>query len=235
MNKLLALAGSENQHEAELAMQRVQEMYARYNLERLEQQKQSQFVSWIQVAKTRKREMWEKILLSLLNEYFFVQVIQSKQFDARDCVEYPSAEIMGTRENVLMAEYVYNFLVQTLESLWQRQRCEQPEWKGSTLRRERRTYLIGVIHGFRARLADRSSTGQSTGPTKNQIHSLVVHSNQELQKHIQRKYPRTRSGRSGTVDLGSESYKKGKTDGSQIRLHRPLAHSDGNRGKLLGS
>lgn len=235
VQKLLALAASENEHEASLAMQRVREMYAKYNLEQIQEQVQAGMVTWVVSLRKRRTEAWETVILSLLSRHFFVRVIHIKQFDAQDCVEYAAAEVMGKRENVLMAEYVFRFLSQTLVALWQKQ---QPSFavrnKGAALRREKRNYYLGVLKGFERQLdvSQEQSLG-SLGISHVETTALVKAIDLELERFVETKYPRTSKKSGSRFDTQSDAYQSGKNDGSKIRLHRPLEHHEGNRGLLL--
>lgn len=222
VEKLLNLATSSNEHEAALAMQRVQELYAKYNLDRLESRRHSGMAYLIINLRKKKIERHLSAIASLLNDFFFVEVVHASLFDAEDLCEYKILELLGTRENVLMAEYVYHFLCNQLRALWNGNR--------SSLRpgmRARNSFYLGVLAGFREKL-ERPTLSQATGVT-----ALTVPDDPELQKYLSYRYPRlVRIGHGRRRHDGS-SFEAGREHGRSLVLHRGIANHDGNRGRLL--
>ncbi len=200
-NKLLALAQSDNEHEAKLAMQRVRELYAKYNLEQIATRKEAKFVSTVLSFKSKRIEGWQSLILVILDRHFFVRTISFSQFDPVDLIQYKAAEILGKKENVLMAEYVYHFLERTVSSLWEKHRKETPTLQGlpsSTLRSEKRHFMIGVLVGFRE-LLDKTNSYQNLDRSEKECVELVALADTELTDFYRRKYPRTATKKGGGI------------------------------------
>lgn len=234
-NKLLALAQSDNEHEAALAMQRVRELYAKYNLDQVEKRREAQFVSWILNFKSKRIEGWQSVILVILDKHFFVRTISFSEFDPTDLVEYKAAEIIGKKENVLMAEYVYQFLERTVNALWEKHLKEKPSLEDlphPTLRSEKRHFMIGVLDGFMDQL-DQTKCYQNLGRSESECKSLVRTADKELNEFYKRKYPRTSTRSGGGFNPDRETYKSGVSEGQKIRLHKPVAGHDGYKGNLL--
>lgn len=236
-NKLLALAQSDNEHEAALAMQRVRELYAKYNLDEVEKRKEANFVSWVLNFRSRRIEGWQSIILVILDKHFFVRTISFNEFDAHDQVEYLAAEIIGKKQNVLMAEYVYRFLERTIHALWEHHLVGKPSLQyvsHPTLRSEKRHFMIGVLDGFMKQLNE-SNGYQGLGRTETDCMSLIKAVDKELDDHYRQKYPRTSTRSSSGFNPDRDTYKSGVTEGKKIRLHKPVSGHDGYFGNLLTS
>lgn len=236
-NKLLALAQSDNEHEAALAMQRVRELYAKYNLDQVEKRKEAQFVSWVFNFKSKRIEGWQSLILVILDKHFFVRTISFSEFDPIDLVQYKAVEIIGKKENVLMAEYVYQFLERTVHALWEKHLNEKSSLEDlphATLRSEKRHFMIGVLDGFMEKL-DQTNGYQNLGRSESECKSLVKTADKELDEFYRRKYPRTSTRSGGGFNPDRETYKSGVSEGQKIRLHKPVTGQDGYRGNLLTS
>ena len=76
--------------------------------------------------KTKRIASWQNLILVILGRHFFVRTITFNEFDPADLVVYKAVEIVGKKENVLMAEYVYQFLENTVHALWEKHLNEKP-------------------------------------------------------------------------------------------------------------
>jgi hypothetical protein len=220
--KLLALAASSNENEASLAMQRVRELYARHNLESA--QRTPDFVACTVTLGKQRFEAHESRIVSLLIEHFFVRALFVDSFDPETLRPVKAFELMGTRENVAMAEYVFHFLRNTLDALWRRHRAAT-----GTPARNRRDYLLGVVAGFKSRLM---AQGAETAATER---ALLRVADQRTEAYYRKRHPRivTRSAGVGLKD--PDAYQKGKDAGARLTLHRGVSEAPASRGRLLGS
>ena len=219
IRKLLALAGSSNQHEAELAMRTAHELMLRYNLDHVDAARDFEVVHLGDPAKRSTRV--EVDVVSLLAELFFVKVIRVPVYLPRAGRHGGAYEIAGTRANVDMACHVYAFLLATAERLWQANRADARVRSG----RDRLAYQSGVIRGFRDKLV-RERTGLArTG--------LVWVGDGKLDQFYRARHPRVVSRRrhvraGGAHDAGREA-------GRRVVLHKPVATAGTGSGtRLLG-
>jgi len=233
--KLLALAESANEHEAALAMQRVRQLYAKYNLERLDARREPAHVYCVIDNKQKRIASDESMIFSILNEHFFVRAIYTSLYDAKDLCAYKVVELHGTRENVLMAEYVYHFLKTRLDSLWRDYR-RRPGKTGLAGAKARRSYRLGVLSGFRDKLAqtpavETTAGAESTSPA--QTKALLALADRQLDEFIAARHPRLSTRKWGSGYGDRDSFAAGKADGRALNLHRGLTHTGGNRGLRL--
>jgi len=241
VRKLLALATSANEHEALLAMNKVRELYAKYNLEQVEASSKSHFAH-LNICHGKKRiESFQYRMVSILVEHFFVKAIYSKLFDPKIGSDHQAVELIGTRENVLMAEYVYHFLLHKSESLVK----DAMKKRQSSSRMERKSFRLGILEGFseKLRLAERSPTpvaarnSSDTGAEVSIISKAMkkFREDGQLEGYMDEIYPRLKSRGVSTQRVNGDAYLAGKTVGREITLNKPIASSGGNLGRLLFS
>lgn len=228
--KLLALAGSSNEHEALIAMQKVQELYAKHRLERLRSNAPAEdALVHLIISRQRKRmEAFESMIFSILGEHFFVRVIFGRQYDAAALEHFQVAELLGTRENVQMAEYVYHFLWNQIHALWrdyQKRHGKPTAYKKS--------YLMGVLSGFRDKLARGAKPAAAEGLDAAACKALVARADRELDEFVARRHPRLTSKSWGGGYSDRSSFNAGVAAGEQLTLRKGISRHDGNRGLLL--
>jgi hypothetical protein len=219
VEKLLALAASTNEHEAALAMQRVREIYDKYNLEQVRSARQATLVYSVITRKKQRMSRPEALIFSILAEHYFVRVVHGTTFEARDGREYAMAELLGTRENVLMAEYVYGFLWAQIHLLWDN---FQARTKASG--RKKSSYLIGVLIGFRDKLR-RSQTEleQTAGrPSSRELTALVAVADREVEQFVKTRHPRLSTTGRTTLRGDEALFRAGRAEGEKLTLHRAV-------------
>lgn len=221
--KLLALAESVNEHEASLAMKRVRELYEKYNFENIRAARQPDLVWTLLCRKKRKTDTIDSMILSILNKHFFVRIIHTSLFDAKDCVEYKAAEVLGSRQNVLMAEYVYHFLRRKTEELTQEYKRAK---KCSAL--NARSYAIGLLTGFMQKLNAEAGEGHTSEET-----ALVKSVDQQLAAYLRSRHPKIANRSFGATYKDSGSYESGRQDGRKISISKGVTQAAGSRGLLL--
>ena len=227
-DKLFSLAASANEHEAQLAMERAQELLIRHNLTPRTTEKG--FISKIiPTGKGSKREGYERGINAILVAHFFVYTITLRGFDAVTGKVQPELDIMGRPENVAMAIHVYNFLRTTANRLWDERASTST---GGKRMRERNSFMVGVIQGFRVKL----NTAQRNVKVEG-IHEALVLIKAETKKieaDIGRcRYPRVCNRRpNGTYD--HDAYEAGKQAGGTIVLSKAVGSSTADKKLLLG-
>jgi len=233
VKKLLSLAQSNNEHEAFHAMKKANEFIEKYNIERIERNRHAQYVYAVINPKKKRIENYQRRICLILQDYFFVEIIYSYLYDAINCETYRTIEILGTRENVLIAEYVYYFLLNQLEMLWKAHKGK----KGNRNSKNKRSYRLGVIEGFRDKLRrmDKKRHHYHSGNPEQTTSALICAQDKMLSQFINRKYPRLLKYRSQAAALDYKTYTEGMSDGKQITIHRGITKNGGFQGKLLSA
>jgi len=207
VRKLLALAASCNQHEAETAMQRAHELMLRHNLDAADATASRTFEVRHVGDPSRRGTQTEASIVSLLTEFFFVRAVRIPVYLPRAGKRGHVYELTGTRANLELALYVHAFLLATADRLWRERRAD-PRVRA----RDRVAYQTGVIRGFQDKLrADRRSLA-GTG--------LIVHPDAALTDFFNRRNPRTRSRRA-RAPTGA-AHLAGREAGARVILHRPI-------------
>ena len=213
VKKLLSLASSSNEHEAFLAMKKVQELYAKYNYIHYSNLDEKKFAHQIYSFSSKKVSLWKKRLVVLLIEHFFVEAFLLNQYNVQKTSEEQCVEIVGLKENVEMAEYVLDFIIKKSEVL-----AHQQKLKG----RFKNSFLYGIIEGFDQKL--RAPQQQELREEKNlTVQALqIFKQDPQLKKYLKNIYPHLQQGRSSRQTFHEKSFQAGQTAGKNIQLHKGI-------------
>jgi hypothetical protein len=205
--KLLALAGSSNEHEAQAATSAAQRLMLKHNIDSLLAGKHASYgFKHLGTASGRIGES-QRLLAGILGDHFFVQVIWVPVWRPLEGKRGSVLEVCGSPDNLELAEYVHAFVMRTADRLWEEYRRE----RASRERSDRQRFLAGVMSGFRDRLErDRKRNGAE---------GLVWKGDAELQGYFRRRHPHIRFTRHA-AHTGSEAYSRGRAAGRELVLHR---------------
>lgn len=219
--KLLALAESQNQHEAEAAMSAAQRLMLKYNLESVASRARLPY-SFRHLGKpTGRVSEAERMLGTILGKHFFVEVIWVPVYRPLEGMRGSVLEVCGTDANLEMAAYVHSFLSHTSERLW----SEHKKANRIKRDRERRTFLAGVMVGFYEKLNESRKTSQQEG--------LVWAGDADLEGYYRKRHPNIQHVRY-TGTRRTEAHAHGRAAGRNIVLHKPVGSGPSGSVKLLG-
>ncbi|CAG35223.1 DUF2786 domain-containing protein [Desulfotalea psychrophila] len=228
VEKLLALAESAEEHEASAAMAKANRLIARYNLQ-LIADKTPQKYDYIQIKVGNKQvPAWIKSITVIIKEHFFVNTIIISQYDAKTDSTFKAVELIGNRENISIAAHVFHFLCARLPLLWNNFQKES-----AVQARERRSYYLGVIRGFKEKMDAGEKSHPFLAETGLTTSALILAQDQELQKFFIQRYPQTKLCRTKATKIYTASYNSGIGVGKKLTVHRPITNSQGNLGHLL--
>jgi hypothetical protein len=205
--KLLALAESPNEHEAQAAMSAAQRLMLKHNIEAAASGTLSSYCFRHLGKATGRISEHERRLALILDDFFFVQVIWVPVWRPLEGRRGSVLEVCGTRDNVELAAYVYDFLMYTADALYRADRKQRSD----RTHQARRKFLAGVMAGFHQRLEQERKRSTSEG--------LVWVGDAELGGYFRRRHPHVRWARHA-VSTGGEAYARGQTAGRSIVLHR---------------
>jgi hypothetical protein len=221
VHKLLALAESDNRHEAEAAAAAAQKLMLRHNLELPASDESDADYSFRHLGRiTGRVTEWERRLGNILRDHFFVDVIWVPAYRIDAQKRGHVMEAIGTRENLDLAAYVYDFLSRTAERLWDAHKVARAI-RGNG---DRRTYYAGVMSGFAQKLATQQRSHEQQG--------LVWVPHAALQRYARKRHPylRTISHRGhGRRD----AFQHGQQAGRELVLHRGFSRGASGETKLL--
>lgn len=227
VKKLLSLADSPNEHEAQAAVNRAHGLLLEYNVDLVQADGERGFAR-VRLGPVKGRHAaWELWLAMLLNEFFFVEVLWARSYDAQRDREGTVLEVYGTATNLELAEYVHGYLTQLLDRLWAAYRAR----RALADSRERMRYCAGVLQGFHGKLAAQqlalASRGEGTA-------ALVWRGDGRLREYYRYHNPRIETRRTGGV-AASEAFHHGLEDGRQVTLrHAVTTRGAGVGGYLTG-
>ncbi len=224
VGRLLALADSDNEHEARSAMSTAHRLMRKHNIA-CEAQPKADVYGFRSLGQIRRRmPAHERVLAGILGEHFFVRPILVSAFDVNTTRRGHILEVCGRTENLDIATHVHAFLLETAQRLWLAHKLAQ----GIVGNKDRRKYLQGLMMGFSDRLRSEAQSAQAAG--------LVWVGDPDLAQWMGRRHPRTRTSRSRSIQADA-AWCAGHTAGKKLVINKPISNkSRGIRGLLgLGS
>jgi predicted SprT family Zn-dependent metalloprotease len=220
VSKLLALAGSANQHEAETAMAKAQELMRAHNVEAVRTRAERRYHFERLGTPTQRVHEPARWLARIVADHFFVEVIWVQVYLPHEGVRASVLEACGAPENLAIAAYVHGFLEHTAERLWREHKAQ-----GRVRGQDRLRFITGVMRGFKEKLEGQQVEGKGKG--------LIWVKDGDLQRHMGRRYPRTtKVHRVGTTK--NAAFHAGRAAGQGIVLNKPMTSGGGGGGRLLG-
>jgi predicted SprT family Zn-dependent metalloprotease len=212
--QLLALAQSSNVHEAQAATSLAQKLMLKYNVESAALGTRGGYeFRHLGVPSGRVSES-ERLLSIILGQHFFVEVIWVPVYRPLEKKRGHVLEICGTRPNLEMASYVHAFLLRSAEHLW----TEHKRLHDIKSNRDRRTYLAGVMDGFREKLQAETKQHREQG--------LVWVGDADLSKYFRRRHPHIRHTRTAGPSRNA-AHGAGRSAGRRLVLHRGMHDASG--------
>jgi len=222
IEKLLSLAQSSNQNEALAAMEKVNELYEKYNIDRIVRRTEKNNYKYLVInLKSSKVRAHYSIIASILMEHFFVEIVNSDIYDPLNNRKNKTIEIFGTKENLLIAEYVFHFLNRTVEELWKHHaKIHFLDTK------YKRSFQLGLLHGFNSKLrvSKENRLKKITDPEISKSLTLLE-DDPGLSLFIGMKYPKLSSRKRDTGRVYGSAYSKGLEDGQKIVIHKGVENS----------
>jgi len=224
VRKLMALAESPNRHEAEVSMAKAHELIAKHNLHLLERDERRDFTSVFVGTPALRHPREEYALANLLQEFYFVQGIWVPAYVLEKGKMGRVLEISGADQNVKLASYVYDFVRRFIDRQWK----EYNTHKG--LNRRRKTdYAVGIIEGFRSKLALQDSKKKRGGKR-----ALIKLGDPLLEKYVAYRYPRTVSEKRVVSGKDEKVASDGREAGKKLVIHKGITEKERNRRRLIG-
>jgi Protein of unknown function (DUF2786)/SprT-like family len=224
VHKLLALAESDNRHEAEAAAAAAQRLMLKHNVALDDAGTVTKQYGFREIGRVTGRVTeWERRLGNLLRDHFFVDVIWVPAYRIHEQKRGSVMEVIGSPENLDLAAYVYDFMVRTGERLWRAHQSEQ----GIRGNADRRAYLAGVMSGFAQKLRMQEKANIAQG--------LVWQPAAARNAYTRQRHPylRTISHRGHRQ---RDVFAHGQKAGREVVLHKGVSHgSSGGTPKRLGS
>lgn len=225
IKKLLALAESKNQYEAQAAMAKAHKLIERYNLELLAQHENRNFVSLFLGKPALRRSHADYMLAHIIQDFYFVQGIWVSAYVLEKEKMGRVLEISGTIRNVQMASYVYDFVCHFIYSQWMNYNREK---RLSHFRK--RDFAVGILEGFRSKLADKEM-GQKRQGKRN---ALIKTEDPMLVNYLHYRYPRIVRFCRGIYTRDEKVLNDGKNIGKRLVISKGIMENGPQKGLLIG-
>ncbi len=231
LKKLPALANSTNEHEALVAMRRAQELQDQHRLAARSEPSEPRAMVSLEIGSSKQRHApYEGRIASILMSHFHVDVVFATRFDVNSCKPEAVIDLLGRREDVLVAEYVHNFLHQSAKSLWLEKRQET----GTKGMRARNSFIRGLLAGFDTKLSEENETHKGAKSKVSKASRALVRADRQARaQFVKARYPRLSARRSSArIDQGS--FRAGQNAGKKLRMRQPVSSGGArSKGRLL--
>lgn len=222
VRKLLALGGSDNEHEAALAVQRAGELLTRYRLDFDALAEDEGLAHRTINTGGRTLPAHRKAICSILESCFAVRVICASTYDPLTDQVFKTIELLGREEETAIAEHCHHFLENRLQILWERNRRA---FAGNS-RIAKKSYYLGVLAGFRETLERSRPKAAPTAPGPRQAADLParreLQARQRLDEFVAFRFPRLRQMRGKATAMHGEAYRQAMAEGRELTLRRPM-------------
>ncbi|ETR69232.1 MAG: hypothetical protein OMM_09782 [Candidatus Magnetoglobus multicellularis str. Araruama] len=226
IQKLMALAESSNQHEAELAMTKANELMIRFNITFIKDNKRRSYES-IFVGKPALRQSRDMRSLSiLLNQYYYVECIWVAAYVLEKQKMGRVLELSGTPQNLQIAEYVYYFVRNFIESQWKKYN------KKKKLSHHRRVdFAEGIIKGFQYKLKRQQRQLKRKSSPEDQ--ALINVTDKQLTDYIHIRYPSIQTHRFSAKNADQSVINDGRRVGKQLVISKGISEKGRHSGTLM--
>jgi predicted SprT family Zn-dependent metalloprotease len=236
VEKLMALGQSNNQAEAQAASRKANYLLNKYNLQRINTGDDDPNIKYLTICHKKKRiESIQKALLSVLRDYYYVNCVTSRTYHAENDTVYKSIVLIGREEALIVAEYVYHFLLDTGQALWQDFRKKHSAQKG-----EKVSFDMGFTAGIRDNHelmfgdSEIKINGDLSLPVK-MAKTLMAQNHEANRKEESRLFPRLKQGKYGRHHASSGAFKEGFKNGKSTQINKGVTRSgNGIAGLLAG-
>ena len=219
IRKLLALAASDNEHEAGLALARASALLSHHRLDAAALSGGNCFSHESINTGQQLLPRYRSAICSLLLEHFAVRVIIASSYDQHRNIVLKTVELLGRSQDVAIARHCYHFLEERLATLW---RAQRQRFSGQG-QRARSSYFLGLLAGFRETLAGEAR--------KEQVKTSAAHSTalmlseEQLNRFVGERFPRLRNQRRQGLKVANAPFAAALEEGRKLRLSAPLTNS----------
>lgn len=207
VQKLLALAKSDNPHEAELATLKANQLMTQHNLDEVLNMGKSDL----------DIEYFVKLILPCKRSTPTVAAISRilKEFYVSPVLTFAGIEITGTKSNIENAEYIAHYLQTELKAIWQKNKKLNPRLK-------QKSFMTALKRSYCQKLAEAKnnlSCNEKAGLVK--IDQNLIWATSGVYGKL--------AYRSSTINYCSESERLGKIAGLNLQINRGVSPTAATR------
>ncbi len=224
IQKLLALAKSNHIYEAEAAVAKAHELIEKYNIDMINNNTERNYIS-MHIGRPSLRHFREEYALAnLITEHYFVYGIWVSTYVIEKGKMGRVLEISGTTQNVKIAAYVYDFVINHINMAWKDYN------KTNNFNRYRKTdFATGIIEGLQSKLKLNScSQTEMQNPSEKRL-PVKIEDNM-LKAYTSYRYPNIRSFKRSASSVDENLLRDGKKIGKKLVISKGIEkHKSGNQ------
>ncbi len=219
VQKLLKLADSTNEHEAQLATTKANQILLKHNICCMDD-----------IASSEETQVYVKRVMEFKKASGKTQAIYDilKKFYVSPVYNYGKnkayLEVTGSKVNVEVAAYVADFLDHELERLWSESRKQNPELKGIS---HKNSFFKGVANGHLERIENALNDYSAEDKM------ALTRVEQNLSNQLKMVYGRT-SHRAVSATFHGKTHDLGKDAGRKMSIHKGVSSGGSMVKRLLG-
>lgn len=226
INKLLSLANSPNENEAQNAVNFAKKLMKKWNIKLLSEEDRQFGYRQLGVP-SKRRNAFQLELSSILQSHFFVKCVWTWAVNPLAGKRGYVLEISGSPENLEIAGYVHDFISNVGDSLFK-------TFKANGGIGTRMNFLFGVADGFDYKLRVESyKEEEAFKKAEVSATDLVWTNDPKLEEYYKKRYPNVRAGGGTTGGYGS-GYSAGHEQGQNLNLRRGMSSSGSGVAGLIG-
>lgn len=213
IQKLLALSKSDNQHEAELALSKANQLMKEHQLSHQDLIPQPDITSEDTEEITGQHYNWARTLANASAKLFDCKII-TKNYKHSIC-------FIGDKTNVACAQAMFWHLFKAWKTI-----CNNDYTRIQPPNRKQFRKSHGL--GYASRIYERAvqlTASRHADINKATGKDLVVVADAKLEEFIKKAFPKTKSNRSITVTSGN-GYLLGQVAGDKVNLNNPIERKD---------
>lgn len=225
VKKLLALASSCNEHEAQSASAKAQALMLKHNLNIQMLGSVNEYINEGAGESESRISRESSLIMSILTRHFFVRCYYDNSFvgwtprGKRKFIK--TARLVGTKENVEVAQYVYAFLMSTYKRLWK----EFSKTHDNKSASARNSYMVGLTLGIKETLsASEKNVCTEMG--------LTIVPDAKLSQWMKENLS-LRSRAVGNLSGDGKAMQAGQEHGKKVTISRAINSDSSNTGRLL--
>ncbi len=225
VEKLMALGQSNSEAEAKSASRKANYLLNKYNLQQINIENNNPDIKYLTICHKKKRiESIQRAILSILRNYYYVNCLTSHTYHAKDDTVYKSIVLVGRKEALKVAEYIYHFLFDTCQTLWQNFKKKNRVQRGDKISFDM-GFIAGIEHNHKTVLEDSSMqiNKNSFLPVKT-VKALMEKKQRENQIEISRLFPKLKTVRYGRHQASSGAFKEGFKNGKKTHINKGMTN-----------
>ena len=218
IQKLLALANSDNENEAKVAMNMANTLLLKHNLSMQQiSGRQSDYQKKIAKESILMLAFYQKQILGLLTKYFFVKATVGG--DNRSAGE-KYIQLIGMKGNCEVAHYVFAFLDRAYPQLWAEYAKKNPSNRFLS-----QSYYEGLTDGIEEVLkATKLRVEEETG--------LILRKDEKLEEFVDKLTKGRTIRQNQRLETDDSVFEDGLNDGKKVTIRKPIA-AEQNSAQIL--